>query len=73
MQRCRCGECCKGGNDDPRTASLRIAGSPFMRAGRRVESRDSAHDLGGAAPPAPLHSELPHTDPGRIVGARPLT
>ena len=28
MQRCRCGECCKGRIDDPRTASLRIAGSP---------------------------------------------
>jgi hypothetical protein len=28
MQRCRCGECCKGGDDDPRIASLRIAGSP---------------------------------------------
>jgi DNA invertase Pin-like site-specific DNA recombinase len=25
MRPCRCGECCKGGLDDPRTASLRIA------------------------------------------------
>jgi hypothetical protein len=40
MQRCRCGECCKGGNDDPRTASLRIAGSPpSCGRGRAVESR----------------------------------
>jgi hypothetical protein len=33
MQRCRCGEWCKHGNDDPRTASAHRWKPPFMRAG----------------------------------------
>jgi hypothetical protein len=33
MQRCRRGECCKGGLDGARIASLRIAGSPLHAGG----------------------------------------
>jgi hypothetical protein len=38
MQRCRCGECCKGRFDDPRTPPCIVGSPPFMRGPGAVES-----------------------------------